>query len=137
MDILYRVLSYDCSALGDSSCSTPVCPGSRQVVATCCVNDTTGFSSTTWKGTSIVGCAFGDLIILAHFATNATHTCPGTITARFASVEVPVYTTELSMVPTSSNDGDTVGCYFPTPNDLIHQCTLDVLCELLLLVIIG
>ncbi len=94
------------------------------------MNDSTGgIASTFWKGTSV--CASGGLLTLNHALQQAVSCSDTTITANITSVEVPVYTSELSMVPTTSNNGDTVGCFFPLPDDLVFECTLDVLCELL------
>ena len=102
------------------------------MVAICCVEDTIGGLSTFWTGTRLVDCASGDFISLNHGVPNATTICPGTtFTASIVSVEGAVYTSELSMIPTSSNDGETVGCSSPNLNSPIHQCTLDVLSELL------
>ncbi len=120
-------------ALSSSSCPTPVCPGSRhmQVVAVCTVNDTIGTQTTVWQGTSIVNCGIRDFLLLAHLDNSATDSCAGTtFTASTVSVEGTVYTSQLSMIPTSSNNGETVGCYSPGLNDLVHQCTLNIPCEL-------
>ena len=114
--------------VGTGSCPTPVCPEGRQVVATCTVTDATGSFNTFWGGDSITSCP-QDFIVLAHaLDTSASGVCAGTtFRADIVSVEANNFSSHLSLIPTTSHNGQRIGCYSPTQSDLIQECTLDVL----------
>ena len=73
----------------------------------------------------------GDVITLPHaVGTSSSDDCDGTsFRADIVSVKGNTITSHLSLIPTSSNDGQRIACYYPSLNDLIQECTLDVPCK--------
>ena len=108
-----------------------MCPSSLlSEVASCTVTDDDGTRSTIWSGTdSVFGCdSENNLISMSHGVPNNIDDClPAT--ARLATPIGNSYTSTLSVTPSSEMDGALIRCHYPTVNNLIQECVLNITSE--------